>query len=93
MLSWPYRENTLREPLGKIAYSSPHFVRSKNPVRSRSPRAAGGYKVENWRVYADITSGAPRIWKVDAMRKGLAYMGDTQFVYGSDCFQAESPRE
>jgi predicted TIM-barrel fold metal-dependent hydrolase len=54
-------------------------------------RAAGGYKVENWRVYADITSGAPRIWKVDAMRKGLAYMGDTQFVYGSDCFEAENP--
>jgi predicted TIM-barrel fold metal-dependent hydrolase len=54
-------------------------------------RAAGGYKVENWRAYADITSGAPRIWKVDAMRKGLAYMGDTQFVYGSDCFRAEDP--
>jgi predicted TIM-barrel fold metal-dependent hydrolase len=54
-------------------------------------RAAGDYKVENWRVYADITSGAPRIWKVDAMRKGLAYMGDTQFVYGSDCFNAEDP--
>ncbi len=25
------------------------------------------------------------------MRKGLAYMGDTQFVYGSDCFDAENP--
>jgi len=54
-------------------------------------RAAGGYKAENWRSYADMTSGAPRIWKVDAMRKGLAYMGDRQFVYGSDCFRAEDP--
>jgi len=52
-------------------------------------RAAGGYKPESWRSYIDITSGAPRIWKVDAMRKGLAYMGDRQFVYGSDCFEAE----
>ena len=54
-------------------------------------RAAGGYKPENWRSYADMTSGAPRIWKTDAMRKGLAYMGDRQFVYGSDCFNAEDP--
>ncbi len=54
-------------------------------------RAAADYQVSKWRVYADITSGAPRIWKVDAMRKGLAYLGDTQFVYGSDCFDAEDP--
>ncbi len=54
-------------------------------------RAAGDYKPENWRSYADMTSGAPRIWKTDAMRKGLAYMGDRQFVYGSDCFNAEDP--
>mgnify|MGYP005840379963 CR=1 FL=1 len=54
-------------------------------------RAAGGYRPENWRSYVDITSGAPRIWKVDALRKGLAYMGDRQIVYGSDCFEAENP--
>ena len=38
-----------------------------------------------WTSYVDITSGAPRIWKVDALRKALAYLGDTHLVYGSDC--------
>ncbi len=56
-------------------------------------RAAGGYKPENWRSYADMTCGAPRMWKVEAMRKGLYYMGDKQFVYGSDCFNAEDPEQ
>jgi predicted TIM-barrel fold metal-dependent hydrolase len=37
-----------------------------------------------WTSYVDITSGAPRIWKVDALRKALAYLGDTHIVYGSD---------
>jgi len=54
-------------------------------------RAAGGYKPENWRSYVDITSGAPRIWKVEALRKALAYLGDRQIVYGSDCSNAEDP--
>jgi len=34
--------------------------------------------------YIDITSGAPRIWKVDALRKILAYLGDEHVLYGSD---------
>jgi uncharacterized protein len=37
-----------------------------------------------WTSYVDITSGAPRIWKVDALRKALAYLGDTHILYGSD---------
>ena len=54
-------------------------------------RAAGGYKPENWRSFADMTSGAPRVWKTDAVRKGLYYMGDRQLLYGSDCFDPEDP--
>jgi uncharacterized protein len=34
--------------------------------------------------YIDITSGAPRIWKVDALRKALCYLGDDHIIYGSD---------
>ncbi len=37
-----------------------------------------------WTSYIDITSGAPRVWKVDALRKALAYLGDTHLVFGSD---------
>jgi predicted TIM-barrel fold metal-dependent hydrolase len=43
-----------------------------------------------WTSYVDITTGAPRIWKVDALRKALSYLGDQQIIYGSDCFQAEN---
>jgi predicted TIM-barrel fold metal-dependent hydrolase len=42
-----------------------------------------------WSSFVDITSGAPRIWKVDALQKALAYLGDEQLVYGSDCFRPE----
>ncbi len=40
-----------------------------------------------------MTCGVPRMWKVEAMRKGLYYLGDRQFVYGSDCFNAEDPEQ
>lgn len=39
--------------------------------------------------YIDITTGAPRIWKVDAMRKVFAYLGDDHVLYGSDSSRAE----
>ncbi len=38
-----------------------------------------------WTSYVDITSGAPRIWKVEALRKALSYLGDEHILYGSDC--------
>jgi len=37
-----------------------------------------------WTSYIDITSGAPRIWKVDALRKALCYLGDEHLLFGSD---------
>ena len=35
-------------------------------------------------IYIDITSGAPRLWKVDALRKALVYLGDEIMMFGSD---------
>ncbi|MBM3211434.1 hypothetical protein FJZ33_04385 [Candidatus Poribacteria bacterium] len=35
-------------------------------------------------IFIDITSGAPRFWKVDALRKALIYLGDDTIVFGSD---------
>ena len=35
-------------------------------------------------IYIDITSGAPRLWKVDALRKALVYLGDDTMMFGSD---------
>ena len=42
-----------------------------------------------WTSYVDITTGAPRIWKVDALQKALSYLGDEHIVYGSDCSRPE----
>jgi predicted TIM-barrel fold metal-dependent hydrolase len=36
------------------------------------------------RMFVDITPGAPRIWKLDAMRKALAYLPHEALMYGSD---------
>ena len=46
---------------------------------------------QEWTGYIDITTGAPRIYKVDAMRKALALIGDSHLVYGSDCGSPENP--
>jgi len=37
-----------------------------------------------WTSYIDITTGAPRIWKVDALRKALCCLGDEHLLFGSD---------
>ena len=43
-----------------------------------------------WTCYIDITTGAPRIWKVDALTKALAQLGDEHLIYGSDCDTPEN---
>jgi predicted TIM-barrel fold metal-dependent hydrolase len=48
-------------------------LRSIQPHRGQEPTC-----------YVDITTGAPRVWKVDALRKALACLGDKHLVYGSD---------
>jgi predicted TIM-barrel fold metal-dependent hydrolase len=52
--------------------------------------AAGRDESRTWTSFVDITTGAPRIWKVDALRKALSYLGNDQIIYGSDCFEAEN---
>ncbi len=52
--------------------------------------AAGSDEGREWSSFVDITTGAPRIWKVDALRKAFAYLGDRQLIYGSDCFEPEN---
>jgi len=40
--------------------------------------------VRQGQIYVDITTGAPRLWKVDALRKALVYLGDDIMMFGSD---------
>jgi len=46
--------------------------------------ACGRDKSRIQQIYIDITSGAPRLWKVDALRKAMAYLGDDTMIFGSD---------
>lgn len=45
-----------------------------------------------WTCYIDITTGAPRLHKTNALRTALALVGDSHLVYGSDCADPENPK-
>lgn len=38
----------------------------------------------------DMTPGTPPEWRLDALRKALAYLGDEWLVYGSDCMAGQA---
>ncbi|MCD6301837.1 MAG: amidohydrolase family protein [Staphylothermus sp.] len=42
-------------------------------------------------VILDISSGAPLIWKIDALRKAIVYLGHKMLMFGSDCIGADNP--
>ena len=42
-------------------------------------------------MYIDITLGAPRPYRRDAIAKALAVAGDARLLYGSDCDSPEDP--
>jgi len=48
----------------------------------RAAKGRGNDRIQQ--IYIDITSGAPRMWKVDALRKALVYLGDDTLMFGSD---------
>ena len=52
-------------------------------VAGRFSYGAGGIDNKQ-QMFVDITTGAPRIWKTDAMRKALSYLPHSQIFYGSD---------
>ena len=47
-------------------------------------RFAHGDLTNKTQMYVDITTGAPKLWKIDAMRKMLSYLPHSQIMYGSD---------
>jgi len=50
--------------------------------------ARGNYS--KCRVFIDITPGTPPLWRADALRKALIYLGPRLLMYGSDCFGADN---
>jgi predicted TIM-barrel fold metal-dependent hydrolase len=45
-----------------------------------------------WTSYIEITSGAPPMWKVDALRKAFGYLGDEHIMFGSDSHLPEGEK-
>jgi len=52
-------------------------------LAGRFSAGTGGIKNKK-QMFVDTTSGAPKIWKVDAMKKALSYIPHSQIIYGSD---------
>jgi predicted TIM-barrel fold metal-dependent hydrolase len=52
-------------------------------------RAATRANAREMQMFVDLTPGTPRIWRADALRKALVYLGDGQLIYGSDTYPAD----
>jgi predicted TIM-barrel fold metal-dependent hydrolase len=52
-------------------------------------RAATRGNAREMQMFVDLTPGTPRIWRADALRKALVYLGDEGLIYGSDGFPAD----
>jgi len=48
-------------------------------------------EAEEWQMFVDITPGTPEIYRAEALRKALAYVGDERLIYGSDSLRPEDP--
>ena len=80
-----YYECMMNYPKVKFALAHIGWPRTDEclAVAGRFSRGAGGI-VSKTQMYIDITTGAPRIWKTDVMKKTLSYIPHSQIVYGSD---------
>ena len=45
---------------------------------------------EKCNLFIDITPGTPPLWRADALRKAVTYLGHRLLIYGSDCFGADN---
>jgi len=53
-------------------------------------RAAVEHTGSEMQMFIDITPGTPRIWRADALRRALVYLGDERLIYGSDAGPADN---
>jgi predicted TIM-barrel fold metal-dependent hydrolase len=53
-------------------------------------RAATRHGSGEMQMSIDLTPGTPRIWRGEALRKALAYVGDSALIYGSDIYPADN---
>jgi predicted TIM-barrel fold metal-dependent hydrolase len=54
--------------------------------------AKSGFLSYKPQILFDISSGAPWLWKIDALRKAIAYLGSEMLIFGSDCGSVDNAK-
>ncbi len=54
--------------------------------------AKSGFLSYKPQILFDISSGAPWLWKIDALGKAIAYLGPEMLIFGSDCGSADNSK-
>jgi predicted TIM-barrel fold metal-dependent hydrolase len=54
--------------------------------------AKSGFLSYKPQILFDISSGAPWLWKIDALRKAIAYLGAEMLIFGSDCGSGDNSK-
>jgi predicted TIM-barrel fold metal-dependent hydrolase len=52
-------------------------------------RAATRHSDTDMQMFIDLTPGTPRIWRAEALRKAMVYLGDQSLIHGSDTYPAD----
>jgi len=60
-------------------------------VVGRFKAAVGWNNIEKLQTFVDITAGTPRIWRTEALRKAIVYLGTEVLMFGSDNLNPDKP--
>ncbi|MBS7642641.1 amidohydrolase family protein [Candidatus Bathyarchaeota archaeon] len=53
--------------------------------------AVGWDNIDKTQMFIDITPGTPRLWRSEALRKAIVYLGSDLLIFGSDNGNPEDP--
>jgi predicted TIM-barrel fold metal-dependent hydrolase len=60
-------------------------------VVGRFKAAVGWNNIDKLQAFVDITAGTPRIWRTEALRKAIVYLGAEVLMFGSDNLNPDKP--
>ena len=84
-IGWPWTDECIALA-GRFAAESATACEISSQQHAPKPEGSDGD-----RMFIDVTLGAPRPYRADAISKALAVVGDERVMYGSDCSTPEDP--
>ncbi|MGQ9662842.1 MAG: amidohydrolase family protein [Kiritimatiellia bacterium] len=84
-IGWPWTD----ECIALAGRFAARVVRPDTGRQEHAPRALE-QRVCEAQMFVDITLGAPRPYRTDALLKALAVLGDRRLIYGSDCGEPDN---